>query len=143
MNLAYPATFSKLENGDVMARFGDVPEAITCGESKEDALAMAQDALTAALSSYLDRRLDIPKPSSPKRGQLLVELSPLVKMKLEIYQAMKDQDLSLAELAHRMNRDRNQIKRLLNLDCQSRIQQIESALSAVGKKLVVEARNVA
>lgn len=143
MNLAYPATLSKLENGDIMARFRDVPEAITCGESREGALEMAQDALTVALSAYLDDHRDIPKPSIPKRGQSLVELPPLVKLKLEIYQTMRDQGITITELARRMSRDRSQIRRLLNLDHHSRMDQIETALLAVGKKLVVEAQDVA
>ena len=138
MELAYPATLSNLENGDVMVRFADVPEAITCGENREEALRMAQDALTVALSSYIDGQLGIPKPSKPKRGQPVVELSPLTALKIEIYQTMKGKGVSTAAMARRMGRDRSYIKRLLDLSHHSRMDQVEAALLAVGKKLVIE-----
>ena len=143
MDLTYPATLSNLENGDIMVRFQDVPEAITCGKSREEALEMAQDALTVALSSYIDDHRDIPKPSKPKRGQPLLEPSPMVTLKLEIYQTMRDQGITAAELARRMGKDRSHIRRLLNLDHHSRMDQIEAALLAVGKRLVVETTDVA
>lgn len=138
MELAYPATLSNLENGDVMVRFTDVPEAVTCGENREEALKMAQDALIVALSAYIDDHLNIPKPSKPKRGQPVVELQPLTALKVEIYQAMKDKGVSTAVMARRMGRDRSHIKRLLDLSHHSRMDQVEAALLAVGKKLVIE-----
>lgn len=138
MELAYPATLSNLENGDVMVRFADVPEAVTCGENREEVLKMAQDALIVALSSYIDDHLDIPKPSKPKRGQPVVELPPLTALKIEIYQAMKDKGISATVMARRIGRDRSHIKRLLDLSYHSRMDQVEAALLAVGKKLVIE-----
>lgn len=130
MELAYPVTLSNLENGDVMARFADVPEAITCGEDREEALKMARDALTVALSSYIDERRNIPKPSKPKRGQPVMELPPLTALKLEIYQTMKERGITVTELARRMGRDRSHVKRLLDLDYHSRMDQVEAALTA-------------
>lgn len=121
-----------------MARFTDIPEAMTCAENKKDTLKMAQDALSVALSSYIDDQRDIPKPSKPKRGQVVVELPPLTSLKVEIYQTMKDKGISIAEMAKRMDRDRGHIKRLRDLDHHTRMDQIEAALLAVGKKLVVE-----
>ena len=44
--------------------FPDVPEALTGGATREEALAMEQDALVTAFDFYFDDRREIPLPSS-------------------------------------------------------------------------------
>ena len=41
------------EDGGVVATFPDVPEAITGGRDRSEALAMAEDALATALAGYV------------------------------------------------------------------------------------------
>ena len=64
----YPVTLTHLDNGDVMASFPDVPEAMTYGENEAFALEWAQDALHVALAGYMDDHMDIPVPSAPARS---------------------------------------------------------------------------
>lgn len=59
--LVYPAVFEK-ENDEYNVTFPDVPEAITCGDSVENAVEMAQSALGLAL--YESK--EFPKASNPK-----------------------------------------------------------------------------
>ncbi len=59
-----------------LVTFPDVPEAITQGDSIEEAERMAHDALTTALDFYLDANLAFPTPSQVKSGQRFVEISP-------------------------------------------------------------------
>lgn len=68
----YPVDLISLDNGDIMVRFPDVPEAITYGETEELASEQAKDALVVALSGYVDDGKDIPEPSEPKPGQKTV-----------------------------------------------------------------------
>lgn len=56
--------------------FPDVPEAITQGESIEEAERMAYDALATALDFYLDADQAFPTPSPVTRAQRFVELTP-------------------------------------------------------------------
>ena len=85
MQQAYPVNLTK-DGKKIIAEFPDVPEAITQGKNKENALEWAQDALIVALSGYLDDRQDIPQPSKPKPGQLTIVLPPMIASKLSIYQ---------------------------------------------------------
>lgn len=143
MILAYPVTLTRDDEGGFIASFADVPEAMTVGKDETNASYWAEDALVVALSGYLDSHRDIPKPSKPKRGQRVVELPALVSMKLTIYQTMRDKNVTQAELAEKLNCDARQVRRLLDLDHQSRMDQIESALRVLGKKILVDIRDAA
>ncbi|MCL4503020.1 MAG: hypothetical protein M1438_14395 [Deltaproteobacteria bacterium] len=60
-----------------MAKFVDVPEALTCGRDEKEALRLAQEALVLALTEgYMAVRRNVPKPSKPKRGQRTVAVPP-------------------------------------------------------------------
>lgn len=140
---AYPASLKSNGQGGFIAQLPDVPEALTEADTREEALEWAQDALVVALSGYLDDRKDIPRPSRPKRGQKLVVLPPSIALKLAIYQALRDQTLTQAELARRLGCDSRQVRRILDLDHNSRLDLLGAALRALGKKLVLDVKNAA
>ncbi len=135
---AYSVVLTVDQNGTVIAEFPDVPEALTCGADETNALQWAQDALVVALSGYVDDRRDIPIPSKPQKGQQFVPLPPMVAAKLAIYQAMRDQEVTQAEMASRLHCDARQVRRLLDLDHHSRLDQIEAALTVLGKRLRID-----
>jgi antitoxin HicB len=139
---AYPATLTP-DDGAICVDFPDVPEAHSFGADEAEALEQAVDALTVALSLYVDDGRDIPRPSRPKRRQPVVALPSLAATKLAIYQAMRDQGVSVAALGRRMKIDRKNVRRILDLDHQSTIEQLEAALAALGKELVIEVRDAA
>jgi antitoxin HicB len=140
---AYPVRLVRDQDGSYVAEVPDVPGTLTVGSSRQEALEWIQDALVVALSGYVEARKDIPPPSRPRRGQPVVALPPLVAIKLVLYQAMRDQGLSQAELARRLGCDPRQVRRLLDLDHNSRLDLLERALKAVGKRLVVDIRDAA
>ena len=137
MQQAYPVILTK-DGDSIIAEFPDVPEAMTIGADEDNALEWAQDALVVALSGYLDERRDIPKPSKPKSGQMTVALPPVIASKLAIYQAMRDQKVTQADLADKLHCDARQIRRLLDLDQHSRMDFIDNALHELGKRLVID-----
>ena len=137
MQQAYPVILTK-DGDSIIAEFPDVPEAMTIGANKDNALGWAQDALVVALSGYLDERRDIPQPSKSKVGQETIVLPPLIASKLAIYQAMRDKNVTQAELADKLHCDARQIRRLLDLDHHSRMDLIDDALHELGKKLIIE-----
>lgn len=140
--LAYPVKLNADENGTVVVTFPDVPEAVTFGETRNEALNRAVDALETALSMYVDDRRELPKPS-PARGRAVVAPTLLGCMKLELYQAMREAGLHKADLARRMGVYRPQVDRLLDLSHASRLDQIEAALASLGKRLAIAVRDAA
>lgn len=137
INLTYPVKLIPDEEGGYIAEIPDVPGTFTIGDDEKHALYWIEDALHVMLSTYIEDNQDIPQPSKPKRGQPTVTLPPLAAAKLAIYQAMRDQDVTQVELANRLQCDPKQVRRLLDLDHNSRLDQLENALKALGKKLVV------
>ena len=61
--LKYPARLIPTEDGTILVRLPDVPEAAAFGSTEEEALAAVQPILEAVLSSYCVDGRPIPSPS--------------------------------------------------------------------------------
>jgi len=132
----YPVTLAP-DEGTVLVTFPDVPEAITFGADKAEALMHAVDALETALSFYVEARKPLPVASKAKRGQHTVCPSALECAKLGVYQAMTEQGIKKAELARRLGWHMPQVDRLFDLRHASKMDQLEAAANALGKHLEV------
>ena len=140
---SYPVTFTHDENDTIIAEFPDVPEAMTVGSDEKNAVDWAQDALIVALSGYIEDHRDIPPPSKAKKGQKLVHLPPQIAMKIAIYQSMRDQKVTQANLGQCMGIDGRQVRRILDLDHNTTLSQLTSALKCLGKELIIDIRDAA
>lgn len=134
--LVYPVQFELDTNGTVLVTFPDVPEAVTFGDDENDARSRAIDALIAMFSAYMDDRQMIPM-HSPLEDRPSVVLPIGVASKVLLWNAMIEAGIRKADLARKLNLSPTVIDRLLNLRHASRIEQIESAMAALGKRLVV------
>ncbi len=143
MHYVYPCNLAPEEDGGYSVSFPDVPEALTCGDDRVEALAMAEDALTVALSAYVDNREEIPVPSVAVAGQELIAVPAMAAAKLALYSAMRRQNISKVALAERLNLSEGAVRKLLDLDHRSHIDSVERALRAVGRGLVVGDRAAA
>ena len=136
--LAYPVRLTAdKESGGFVVTFPDIPEAITQGETVEEALTMAQDALETALDFYFDDRRAVPGPSKPKRGQRLVTLPVSIEAKVLLLNEMIRQRVRPAELARRMRTTPQAVNRLVNIRYVSKIDGIAVAMAALGKSLEI------
>ena len=63
--------------------------------------------------------------------------APLVAAKLALYEAMRAERISRSELARRLGLQENAVRRLLDLDHRSHIDQVDRALAALGRRLEV------
>jgi antitoxin HicB len=134
---AYSYRFEPQEAGNVMVQFIDVPEAHSFGPTEAEAGGdNALDCLIAALGGYIKLGRKVPEPS-PARGQPVATLSPLVAAKLALYEAMRAERITRTELARRLGLQENAVRRLLDLDHRSHIDQVARALAALGKHLEV------
>jgi antitoxin HicB len=135
--LRYPITLKKDSNGTLLVTAPDFPELTTFGEDRADALARAADALATAIQGRISDRARIPKPSAARRGQIHVRLSTLIAAKLALYDLMIKTGTRKADLARKLGVHAPQIGRLLDLDHDSRLDQIDSAVRALGKELEI------
>lgn len=74
---AYPCEITQDPEGWFLVTFPDVPEAGTDARTREEALALAQDALAAALGGYVKAGQAMPTPSKPGAGHTLVSAPPV------------------------------------------------------------------
>jgi antitoxin HicB len=140
---SYPALVERDDNGSFLVTFPDVPGAVTYGDTEADALAHAVNALETMLAAMIADRQVIPEPSPVKRRQRAVALPPLSAAKIELYKAMHKTGLRKAELARRLGWHTPQVDRLLDLRHASRLEQLDQAFHAMGKRLVLEVRDAA
>jgi antitoxin HicB len=127
------------DDGQFTLTFPDVPEAITFGETREEALARAPDALLTIFDALMKDRRPIPQPSVITGPS--IELPALDTAKIELYRAMRSADVGKAELARRLDWHLPQVDRVLDVHHGSRLDQMEAAFAAVGKRLRVTVEN--
>lgn len=140
--MQYPVKLTR-EGTKVLVSFPDFPNVHTYGDDEEEALQRAVDALETILMSMIEDREAIPAARRPKRGQRQITLPALSEAKIELYRQMRAAGVGKAELARRLHCHLPQIDRLLDLNHSSRLDQIEHALLAVGKRLTISVEDAA
>ena len=140
MRYTFPCNIEGNEDdGDgFVAIFPDLEGAVTGGFTFKEAIIMAEDCLVVSLASYVDRQKELPAPSAWVKGQELLTVQPLIATQLELYNAMREQGLSISDLAQRLNLPDADAKRLLSLDYKTSINEVMAALESLGCKPAVE-----
>ena len=134
--LAYPVELTPDDNGTFLATCPDLPEATTFGEDQDDALLRAVDAIEEALAARIATRQGIPIPSQAM-GRPVAILPALTDVKVALYRSMREAGVRKADLAKRLNVHAPQVDRLLDLAHASRLDQMEAAFKALGRRLDV------
>ena len=134
----YPALI-KPDGDGWLVTFPDIPEALTAGSTHEEAIDMAKDALVTALEFYFDDKREIPAPSRVKRGQVAVDLPASVAAKVLLLNEMIAQNIRPSELARRLGTTAQEVNRLTQLSHATKIDGIDNALQALGKRLDIRA----
>lgn len=138
--LTYPITLEPDTNGTLLIGFTDFPNANSVAESEADVETEALDALETALQGYFERRMPVPLPSSAAPGQQTVTLPALSEAKVLIWNEMFEQKLRKADLARLLNVHTPQVDRLFDLRHASKLDFVEQAARALGKRLEIAIR---
>jgi antitoxin HicB len=136
--MLYAVKLTPASNGTLIAEVPDLPGVMTVGRDRADALEQARDALLTGIAYLLGRGEPVPAPSRVRRGEPAVSLPAGVAAKIAIHEAMRAQGVTQSALAERLACDPRQVRRLLDLDHASTLAQLEAALAALGKRMVVE-----
>ena len=132
------------EAGGYVVTFPDFGYGVTQGETDEEAMEMAQDLLMLTIGDYIREGKPLPAPAR-RRGSKYrpVPLPALQAAKADLYTAFQASGMKKAEFARRIGIPKTHIERLFSLRRPSRLDQIETALAALGKRLHVEVRDAA
>jgi antitoxin HicB len=133
--MRYPVTLTRDGGDSYVVRFPDVPGAITYGDTKEEALERAPDALLTIFDALMKDRKDIPEPRDASGPW--IEVPPLECAKIELYRAMRTANVGKAELGRRLDWHLPQVDRVLNIRHGSQIDQLDAAFRVLGKQLSI------
>jgi len=134
---SYPVTLKPEQQGGFTVLFPDLPEAITCGDNRRDALVQAADCLEEAIASRIADGRQIPAPSRSRRGQQLVPVPAPMAAKAALYLAMKEAGVTNVEMASRLGVDEKEVRRMLDPRHPTKLPRIQDALELLGRRLVV------
>jgi antitoxin HicB len=136
--LNFPALFEAQPEGGFTVTFRDVPEAITQGDSKEEALSEAAGALVTAMEFYFEEGRPVPAPSKARKGEEEVSLPVSISAKVLLLNAMLEEKKRPADLARAMHVKPQEVNRIMDLHHATKIDTISDALQALGKRMVVQ-----
>ena len=133
MPYIYPCDFTPdtAEGNGFVVTFPDIGWGATGAATFKESIILAEDALVVALSTYIDRNEELPAPSPWAEGQELIGVQPAIAAQLDLYTAMRQQNLTRADLARRLNISQPAVQRLLTLNYRTPITQIRRALNAL------------
>ena len=139
-NYLYPATVESNNEGGFIAKFRDVPEAITEAWDLEELKNNARDALISAIDFYIEDRKAFPVGSTVKSGEIASELPASVVAKVLLLNTMVQANVRPIDLARKMKVKPQEVTRLTDIRHATKIDTIQKALRALGKELVITLR---
>jgi len=143
--LKYAARFDlDRESGFYTVTFPDLPDAITQGETRDEAMEMAEDVLLLVVRERMRLGEDLPRPSKP-RGRTVrdVSLPAPQAARAVLYMAMRAAGINSGDLARRLGKAEPAVARLFDLRRPARLEDIEAAFRALGKRLILGIENAA
>jgi antitoxin HicB len=134
--LQYPALLEKDDNETWLVTFPDFDDAVTFGDTREEALSHAVGALEAVIVSRMKHKMDIPTPT-PSRGRPLVSIPPLTAAKALLYRELREQNISVRQLAQKLHCQYPVAHRLLDVSRKTQMNEIAKAFEVLGKRVII------
>lgn len=138
MAFGYRYTLERQENGWWLVRFPAIPEALTEGETEEEARANALDCVLTALEGYMKAGRPLPREGVGRAGVKRFTLPSLVTAKLAVYDTMQTRGWSKAKLANELGAPENSVRRLLDLRHSSHMWAIDEAMRTMKAELTID-----
>ena len=142
--MEYPALFEPAEEGGFVISFPGFAWGVSQGDNEEDALDMARDALLTMMGEHIRKGEDLPIPTHPRGKKFrMIQLPALQAAKAGLSLAFRQSGMKKVELARALNIPKTNVDRLFDFRNHSRLDQLEAAFAAVGKRLVVSVQDAA
>ena len=136
MNLLYPATFEPQPGGGFSVWFHDLPEAITEGETLDEALLHAQEVLSLSLRGRIEDDMDIPLPSSMIDANIR-SVAPDAQAQAAVLVRLARGERPLSELARALETSWAAAQRLEDPRHWPSLKQLDRAARVLGKRLIL------
>jgi len=139
MHMEYAALFEPADEGGFVITIPDFGWGFSQGDTEVEARAMAVALLQTLVQEHIRKRETLPRPTRRRgRKYRFVRLSALQGAKAELYMAFLASGIRKAELARRLGIPKTTVDRLFNFENRTRLDQMEAAFAALGKRLSIE-----
>lgn len=125
------------EGDDYVVSVRDLPEVVTSGDDEAEALELAADAIEVLLAFRMKKTEALPVCTPVQDGEHAVAMPSRVVAKVAIYQAWREAGITKVELAKRMNRHEIEVRRILDLNHGTKLDQLDEAAEALGVRLTI------
>ncbi|MBF0499512.1 MAG: type II toxin-antitoxin system HicB family antitoxin [Candidatus Riflebacteria bacterium] len=136
MKIEFSALFEPQKEGGFTVTFPDIPEAITEGDTMEEAIFNAQEILTGCLEQRIEDSENIPLPEV-RKGKHFYSVSPSAAVQSAILVRLSKNGKSLADIARALGTSWPAVQRLENPKHSPTLKQLERAAAALGKRLIL------
>jgi antitoxin HicB len=137
--MEYAALFEPAREGGFVITIPDFGWGVSQGDTEEEAREMATALLQTLVQEHIRKGEALPRPAKRRgRKYRFVSLPALQGAKAELYMAFLGSGIRKAELARRLGIPKTTVDRLFNLENHTRLDQMEAAFAALGKRLSVE-----
>lgn len=131
----YPITLGHSDEGWVVT-FPDFPEAVTQGDTREEAMRNAVDCLDEAIAARVFARE--PLPLASLGGDARVSPSVTVALKAALNDAVRVRKLTIRKFAQSLDVGETEARRILDPHHATRLSRLDEAVRALGKRVRVE-----
>ena len=132
------------KQGGFVVTFPGLEHGATQGETLEEAREMATDLLRCIIGELMRRDEPLPRLVKHRgRNYHFISLPALESAKAAFYSAFRASGIKKAELARRIGIPKTNVERIFDLGHHSRLDQIEAAFRAIGKKIEVKISDAA
>jgi antitoxin HicB len=135
--LRYRLQLEPEDNDTILVTSPDLP-IVAYGENEAEALRNAANAIDTIIESMMSAREDVPFPAFEDEIDMPYHAMSLQdELKVHLHCSMLAAGLTRADLQRRLGWQRESVDRLFRLDHNSRIEQLDEAFHALGKKVDV------
>lgn len=131
--LLYPALITE-EDGRFLVLFPDLPEAMTEGETLEEAQFNASEVLTLTLEGRAAEKMDIPYPSETATAY---SIAPSARVQTAILLRRARGNMKISDMARALSTSWPAVARLEDPTHWPSLKQLEKAAAALGKRVVI------
>jgi antitoxin HicB len=134
---AYRVAIAEQGDGSFLVTCPDVPEVLTEGSSREEALAEARDALEEAVAGRIRLGEDLPEPlcMDHEGDHEEVQVPPIMAAKAALSMAMRRAGTTQVALARQLGVDEKEVRRLLDPRHPSKLTSLNTALRALDQEV--------
>ena len=144
-DFAYPIVFEPQPSGGFVISCPDLPELLTEGSDRADAIAQATDALEEVFAARIRRAEEIPDPSIPADDPnvVTIRVPPIMAAKAALALALRETGMSQTGLSRQLGVDEKEVRRLLDPRHASKLARLQAALLALNRDVEMRIVDVA